>query len=253
MMKGSSGGFTALRRQLEQIAWVNKWPRIIQDWLYPPTCLLCGDPGDRGRDLCKPCADSLPRIMTACPRCAVPLASIESQLCGPCQTRPPVFDAAHAPLHYEEPVRHLVVSLKFGARYPSARLLGALLADSLASRANLPEVIIPVPLHPSRYRKRGFNQSTEIARVVSRRLAIPLDLHACRRVRATTAQSRLTARERRRNVRRAFACPSALPYRHVAIIDDVLTTGMTANEVARTLRRAGVEKIEVWACARTGH
>jgi ComF family protein len=253
MMKGVSGGFAALRRQLGRLGGANKWPRIIQNRLYPPTCLLCGDPGEWERDLCGPCADSLPYIVTACPRCAAPLDSFAGQLCDQCLKSPPVFDAAHAPLHYEEPVRHLVVSLKFGARYPSARLLGALLADSLEHRADTyPEVIIPVPLHASRYRKRGFNQSTEIARVVSRRLSLPLDLNACRRVRATTAQSNLTAKARRKNLHQAFACPNALPYRHVAILDDVLTTGTTANEVAKTLRQAGVEIIEVWACARTG-
>lgn len=253
MIKSVSGGFAALRRQLERLSGANKWSRIIQNWLYPPTCLLCGDPGERERDLCEACAASLPHILTACPRCAMPLELSKPQLCGQCQGNPPSFDAAHAALHYEEPVRHLVVSLKFGARYPSARLLGALLADSLENRASAyPEAIIPVPLHASRYRKRGFNQSIEIARVVSQRLNIPLDLKACRRIRATTAQSSLTARARRKNLHQAFACQSALPYRHVAILDDVLTTGTTANEVAKTLRQAGVEMVEVWACARAG-
>ena len=229
---------------------MNNWPVIILDWLYPPTCLLCGDPGHDRLDLCRPCAESLPYIEAACPRCALPLAAETPQLCGACQNTPPAFDAAHALFHYEEPARYLIRSLKFGARYPSGRLLGTLLAERLRDRAERPQALIPVPLHPGRYRERGFNQALEIARTVSRRLGIPLDLDACRRIRATPAQAQLSARERRKNLRRAFVARPNLAYRHVAILDDVVTTGTTVNELAKTLRRAGVERIEIWACAR---
>lgn len=242
-------------RQPRQDRIADKWPQIIQEWLFPPTCLLCGDPGDQGRDLCRPCAAALPYIAVACPRCARPLAAPPARLCGRCLRRLPLFDAAHAPLRYApaNEAGYLVQALKFHRHHPCARLLGELLADSLAGRAALPTVLLPVPLHPSRYRERGFNQSAEIARFVSRRLSIPLDLHACRRVRATTAQARLaSARERRQNLREAFAVDPGLGHRHVAIIDDVITSGATANELARSLGRAGVERIEVWACARTG-
>lgn len=255
MMIRAGWAVGAIRRQLEKVGAVNKWPRIIQDWLYPPTCLLCGDPGDGGLDLCRPCADSLPYVGIACPRCARPLSAPVPLLCGACQKKPPAFHASVALLEYDTqgPAGHLVKSLKFGARYPAARLLGTLLAERLHGRSDLPEAIIPVPLHESRYRKRGFNQAIEIARTVSRRLDIPLDLTACRRIRATVAQARLPAGERRGNLRKAFAARPGLVHRHVAILDDVVTTGTTVNEVARTLRWAGVEKIEVWACARTGH
>jgi ComF family protein len=231
---------------------VNNWPRIIQNWLYPPTCLLCDDPGQPGLDLCEPCARTLPYIAVACPRCAVPLAVSTPQVCGRCQKKSPVFDTAFAPLRYQEPVRHLIRSLKFGARYPAARLLGTLLAEALHDRPNRPEALIPVPLHRSRYRERGFNQAAEIARVVSRRLGIPLDLTSCTRIRTTPAQARLSAKERRENLRNAFAVRPGLNYRHVAILDDVVTTGTTADELAKVLRKAGAERIEVWACARTG-
>jgi ComF family protein len=229
---------------------VNNWPFIILDWLYPPTCLLCGDPGSDRLDLCKPCADSLPYLGVSCPRCALPLAAEAPQLCGACQRKPPAFDAAYALFHYEEPARYLIQSLKFGARYPSGRLLGTLLAERLQGRPDKPEAIIPVPLHPGRYRERGFNQALEIARVVSRRLKIPLDLGACRRLRATAAQAQLSAAERRKNLRRAFVARPGLLPRHVAILDDVVTTGTTVNELAKVLRRAGAERIEIWACAR---
>jgi ComF family protein len=232
---------------------MNKWAGIIQDWLYPPTCLLCGDPGYYGQDLCEPCLRSLPFLVVACPRCALPLAGPEPHLCGACQKKPPAFDAAFALFRYEEPVRHVVQSLKFGARYPAARLLGGLLGEALRSRGDYPEAILPVPLHGSRYRERGFNQAREIARGVSGLLDIPVDASACRRVRATAAQAMLPAKERRRNLRRAFEASAPLPYRHVAILDDVVTTGTTVNEMARALRRAGAERVEVWACSRAGH
>jgi ComF family protein len=231
---------------------VNNWPFIILDWLYPPTCLLCGDPGSDRLDLCKPCADSLPYLEVTCPRCALPLASSGPSLCGACQKKPPAFDAAFALFHYQEPIRHLIHALKFTARYAGARLLGALLAERLAGRNDLPEAIIPVPLHAGRYRERGFNQAIEIARTAARRLEIPLDLRACRRIRATAAQAQLPAKERRKNLRRAFAARPDLSHRHVAILDDVVTTGTTVNELAKVLRQAGAERIEIWACARAG-
>ncbi|BBL73369.1 ComF family protein [Methylomagnum ishizawai] len=242
-------------RQLGQGVGADRWPRIIQEWLYPPTCLLCGDPGGAGLDLCPACAADLPRIAVACPRCASLVAADAPRLCGRCQIRPPVYSAAHAPLLYDShnEVGFLVKGLKFARRQACARLLGTLLADSLAGRADPPEALIPVPLHPRRLRKRGFNQALEIARFVSARLEIPLAPDACRRVRDTAAQSSLgSAKQRRLNLREAFRAAPDLAYRHVAVIDDVLTTGTTATELARTLRRAGVEKVEVWTCARAG-
>lgn len=230
---------------------VDDWPRIIQNLLFPPTCLLCGDPGYAGRDLCRRCTDTLPYPEHACPVCGLPLAAPDPQPCGACQKQPPPFDRLIAALRYEEPARHLIQALKFRARYAHARLLGTLLAERVNNAPVRPEVIIPVPLHPARYRERTFNQSLEIARVVSRRTGIPLDYTACRRVRHTAAQTGLPAKERRRNIRKAFSVTTPLTYRHIAILDDVVTTAATVGELARTLRRAGADTITVWACART--
>jgi ComF family protein len=230
---------------------MNKWPRIIQNWLYPPTCLLCGDPGQDDMDLCAGCARSLPRIAGACRRCGIPLYGAVDEVCGDCQRHPPPFHQVRSAFLYREPVDHLICALKYGARYSCARLLGTLLAGQLADVGEKPDVILPVPLHSGRYRERGFNQSIEIARVVSRRLEIPLDFHACRRIRATVAQAGLRAKQRRQNLRGAFATRPGVAYRHVAILDDVMTTGTTARELTKTLLRAGVERVQVWTCART--
>lgn len=145
----------------------------------------------------------------------------------------------------------MVQSLKFSGRLELARSLAALLGEVLDPQS-LPQCLVPVPLHRRRLRARGFNQAAEIARHLARRTGVPLAQSLCFRCRPSVAQSSLPARARRRNVRGAFAAgnvPAGL--HHVAIVDDVVTTGATVLEVARTLRRAGIEEIEVWACART--
>lgn len=229
---------------------MNSWANIIQDWLFPPTCLLCQDPGTPGRDLCQRCADSLPYHHNACPRCGLALAGPIAGCCGHCQTHPPAFDATFALFRYEEPARHLIHALKFRANYPCARLLGQLMAEALSDLAERPGRLIPVPLHPKRYRERGFNQAAEIARGISRQLQIPVELNCCARTRATPPQTELPARERLRNLRKAFRIVTIPQASHVAIVDDVVTTGTTVNELAKVLRAAGIERIDVWACAR---
>lgn len=147
--------------------------------------------------------------------------------------------------------------MKFHARLNVAHLLGTLMADRLATAPTLdqgptPELLIPVPLHRSRLRERGFNQALELARPIARRLRIPIDFTSCRRIRATPAQALVAAKARRRNVKGAFEVAGKIQARHVALVDDVMTTGHTAGELAVTLRRAGIETVTVWPCARAG-
>lgn len=229
---------------------MNNWLTIIQRWLYPPTCVLCGDPGQDDLDLCGACRQSLPYRDVACRRCGEAVASERDLICGSCLRHPPHFDATVAAFDYGEPVRDLILGLKFHRRYPYGRLLGMLLADHLAGRGELPECIIPVPLHAARYRERGFNHAAEIAREVARQLHLPVDLTAARRIRLTQPQVGLEADERKRNLRGAFESRLKQPLHHVAILDDVVTTGATVGELARVLKQAGVARVEVWACAR---
>lgn len=227
------------------------WLNIIQDWLYPPTCLLCGAGGPPGRDLCVSCTQALPWIDSACERCGRALPAPADAPCGSCQVEPPAFDTCHAAFRYEEPVRHLIRSIKYGRRYAAGRLLGQLVAQRLGNLVPPPEVILPVPLHRDRHRERGFNQSVEIARHLSRSFRIPLDLHAVIRHRPTLPQVRLQADQRAQNVCGAFSLRQPIPARHVAVFDDVVTTGATVGAIAELLRRQGVERIDVWAVART--
>jgi ComF family protein len=236
---------------------MNIWARLGQHLLGPAPCPLCGAPVHGPAGLCPGCLRDLPWLLTACARCAAPLAGPPGSagLCGRCLRHPPRYDAAFAALHYQAPVDRLVTGLKFHGQLPLARVLGGLLAERLAAHLAArddppPALLLPVPLHPTRLRRRGFNQALEMAREVAARLDLPVDHQACRRIRPTAPQTDLPAGERRRNVRNAFAAPSPLPARHVAILDDVVTTGHTVDEVTRALQRAGAQRVEVWALAR---
>ena len=228
---------------------VNKWLEGANRWLFPPVCSLCGSPGEGGRDLCRGCAGDLPLVEVACLRCGAPLPM--AGVCGRCQRRPPAFDRAVAVCHYQPPLDALIKRLKFNGDLHLARLLGELLADRLSGElSTVPEAIVPVPLHSRRLRERGFNQALELARPIARRLRLALDWRHVVRHRATDPQSDLPAKLRSRNIRGAFAVQPGFSAQSVAIVDDVMTTGHTANELAATLRRAGVADISVWVCAR---
>lgn len=231
---------------------VNNWLNIIQDCLFPPTCLLCGNSGHHSRDLCQACYNSLPYNHFCCYRCGENLETTNPVplLCGKCQQQLPAYDETKAPFLYQGSIRHLIHNLKFNARFENARLMGALLAEKLLESSELPDCIVPVPLHPSRYRERGFNQSIEIGRTISKNLNIPLDLSSCRRVRNTRHQTNLPAKQRMNNMKNAFSVVKPLSAGHVAILDDVMTTGTTVNELAKTIARTGVVRIDVWICGR---
>ncbi len=226
---------------------------MVQQWLYPFTCVLCGRAGAGQRDLCAGCTADLPRPSIACVRCAGPLAATAGPdpVCGSCLRNPPPYVRSLAALAYAPPVDHLVKELKFDGRLARARLLGSLLAEYLEGcGVQGCQRIVPVPLHPSRLRERGFNQALELARPVARRLGLPIDTRSCVRLRDTAAQSSLTHRQRRSNVRGAFAVQRRMAPERVAIVDDVVTTGHTAGELARALLRGGASEVEVWTLAR---
>jgi len=218
-------------------------------WLLAPRCLLCAEPGAEGRDLCRRCTEALPWNRSACARCGLPLP-VPAAACGACLVQPPPFAATTAAFVYAFPVDRLLPRLKFHADLAA----GAVLADVMASafaNADRPEVLVPVPLHRSRLRQRGYDQALELARPLARSLGLPLRTDLLRRIRATDAQSELDARHRRVNLRGAFACalPREMP-KHVALFDDVMTTGATVSEAAAALRAAGVLRVDVWVLAR---
>lgn len=232
---------------------VNVEINLLQRVLFASTCVLCAGDGQAHLDLCAACASDLPRTQHACRRCGESLAGDSAvDVCGSCLRKPPRFHSAHCAYRYSYPIDHLIRALKYHDRLVHGRVLGDLLAHSLQSNRSLawPEVLIPVPLAESRYRERGFNQAIEIATRLQEQLNIPMRGDVLMRTRVTGEQAGLDRTARRRNVRKAFALRVPLQAKHVAIVDDVVTTGSTANEIARVLKRGGATCIEVWAVAR---
>jgi ComF family protein len=216
--------------------------------------VLCSDPSDCDRDLCSACTAALPTIKHACSYCALPLIDVDATVCGVCLRKQPAFDHTIALCYYQQPLEKFISQLKFHRRLEYAKVLGSLLAERLTTfyeNKTLPECIIPMPLHRKRLQERGYNQALEIARPIAKRLKLPLNTKHCQRIRATKAQSSLPAHQRRANIFQAFDIAKTLRARHVAIIDDVVTTGSTVAELSQALREVGVEKIDIWCCART--
>ncbi|MDH5611974.1 MAG: ComF family protein [Gammaproteobacteria bacterium] len=223
--------------------------------LFPTRCLMCGRSGQGGADLCEYCHQQLPFNQTACSHCALPLppGTSDNAVCGRCQKKPPYYNEAFSLFSYEQPVIWLIQQLKFNEKLVHARLLGQLLAASACIEhigAGEEVCILPVPLYKKRLRQRGFNQSIELARALSKKTGWPMDLQRVVRIRDTSAQTGLDAKARRKNIRGAFAVVEPLPQKHVVIVDDVVTTGSTANELSRVLKKSGVKKITVLSLAR---
>lgn len=220
--------------------------------LFPARCVLCLDPGQPPSfDLCGACEDDLPRDLPACTGCAACLPQADAFLCADCLQRPRDFDAAFAAYRYEHPVDWLVRRAKYGGDIATARVLGTLLGRRLrAGHVLHVEALLPVPLHRGREARRGFNQAIEIAQAAAREVGLPVVCDTGRRWRDTAGQAGLDAAGRRANVRGAFDLVRPLRHRRLAIVDDVLTTGSTAEELARVLKAAGAEWVEVWAVAR---
>lgn len=209
-------------------------------------CLLCGD--DSPTLLCTPCARELPAVTSgACPRCGLPV--LQNIICGHCLKTPPFFDATCAAFRYIYPINKLIQSFKYGHRLALAPYFGAHLAALVRHRV-VADVIIPLPLHLDRLKERGFNQAMELARPIAESLEIPLLPHLCQRTRNTGTQAGLPWKERRKNVLHAFHCGTPLDGKNILLVDDVMTTGASLNECARTLRLQGAKHITVLVVAR---
>ncbi|MFQ5642891.1 MAG: ComF family protein [Thiogranum sp.] len=231
---------------------VYNWTEILRLSLFPPVCRLCLAPTGRNGALCTACREELPWLTRACTGCAMPLpAETQATRCPRCQKTPPPLDRCQALFGYMAPVDQWIQQMKFRQDLAAAHLLGELLAQQApVYDRNRPVNLLPVPLHPGRLRARGYNQSLEIARPLARR-GYPLTPAVCRKHRATAAQSDLPARQRRRNVRGAFSVTGPVQGQHFLLLDDVLTTGATLNELARTLKNAGAKRVEARVIART--
>lgn len=250
--------FSGLRQLSQQLA--ARLPSIV-----PSSCALCGVTADTA--LCPGCESQFDSCnVPRCARCAARLPvmsgiamSAPSIECGECLNKPPAFDATIVVVDYAPPLDQLVLALKFAGRLALAPLFARMLRDALlharSDQVALPTMLTAVPLGANRLAERGFNQALEIAKPLSRTLGIGLDAHLVARSRNTHAQALLHPDDRRKNLRGAFVVPPAAIDRvrgqHIGVVDDVITTGETLNELAATLKRFGASRVTNLVFART--
>lgn len=217
-------------------------------WLFALHCMVCGEAGQDGRDLCRACHTILPWQGPACLRCALPLPSPGT--CGACLQHPPPLTETHAVFDYAFPLDRLLPRLKFHRDFASGRVLAQAMAAHCAQLSQ-PDALLPLPLHRERLRRRGYDQALELTRPLAQSLNLPLATGLLERSKSTSAQSRLDADARKRNLRGAFrVIPGATLPAHIVLVDDVMTTGATLDAAARVLLAAGVKRVDAWVCAR---
>ncbi|MDX1724019.1 MAG: ComF family protein [Pseudomonas sp.] len=229
----------------------------VYNWLKnKQACLLCDEPADSAHSLCDSCESELPWLGARCQVCALPLPHA-GLTCGGCLRRPPRFDRVEAPWRYAFPIDSLITRFKHQAKWPLGRLLGELLSQHLQHAFDeglaKPDLLLPVPLAERRQRQRGFNQAALLAQWLSEQLQLPVQQHWLQRLIDTPAQQQLDAATRKRNLRRAFALApgSQVGDLHLVLVDDVLTTGATAESLARLLKQAGAARVDIYCLART--
>lgn len=220
------------------------------------SCLLCDEPAEAEMPICVACEAEMPWLGEHCQTCALPLPEA-GLTCDGCLLEPPAYEQVAVPWRYDFPVDSLITRFKHNAKWPFGHLLADVLSQYLQHRFDedlpRPDALLPVPLAARRLRQRGFNQAAMLARWLSRQLDLPCEENVVHRIQDTSAQQDLDAKARKRNLRNAFALTSDanVKGRHLALVDDVLTTGATAQALARLLMNAGAARVDVYCLART--
>jgi ComF family protein len=226
--------------------------RFVLDFALPPRCAGCGTIVGQVHSFCADCWANIHFLgESGCTTCGLPLEATEADHCGVCLARPPRIARTRAAVAYDDLSRSLAIRLKYGRKVAIARTMARYMAPLVAS-SDGDSILVPVPLHRSRLWQRGFNQSALVARELSRRLKLKSDVLALRRVKRTPPLKGMSPNQRRRTVSGAFrvADKAAVKGKTVILIDDVLTTGSTAEACARTLQRAGAARVELISWAR---
>jgi ComF family protein len=235
------------------------WWHALADFFFPPRCPFCGDRTQEefSAGICFSCFAQIRKTTHPhCPRCGVSFASDTGQdhLCSDCLPGTGYFTKARAVAHYEGIMPEIISRYKYRGDSRLAKSLGDLLAGYEDPDFSFRDyrLVVPVPLHFRRLRQRGFNQSLLLARRLSRKYCLPLDFTTLRRIRATVPQTELSAAERRKNIRGAFAVFQAQAVREkdILLVDDVFTTGATVEECARVLLKAGANRVDILTLAR---
>jgi len=236
---------------------LDAWPLALVRRLLPCSCALCGGAGEAA--VCAPCAAHyLGGAGARCRCCGNPVSRADALTpCAACQTERPSYDATIAAADYAAPIDGVVLQLKFGGVLALAPWCAGAIRTAILAQSGfeLPNLLCPVPLGPGRLAERGFNQALEIARPLSLALGIPLKARLAIRALDTRAQSSVAPDERKRNIRNAFiVAPDALDLvrgQHIGIVDDVMTSGHTLNELAGTFKRFGAARVSNLVFART--
>lgn len=241
--------------------------RNFSFYLFPGYCILCGIHSARPLDLCLSCEEDLPVNLPCCQHCAAPLSA--HRPCGGCITNNPPFERCIAPLRYEFPINKLISSFKYSGQLNRGAVLAHLLLQQISekyqtinqpfevnqsritNRLELPDLIIPVPLHWRRQFVRGFNQSQWLAKLLGNRLNINVSNGLLTRQKYTPPQQGLTQKQRKKNLKGAFRINHRVDGKHIALVDDVVTTGSTVSELSLLLKKAGAAQVEIWCLART--
>lgn len=221
-------------------------------------CVLCGAVVSRSISLCHDCENDLVKIRHCCSKCGIPLlekghTGNPNSVCGQCGQNPPAFDYTVSLYQYVSPLDYLISQLKFNQQLSYAAIMAHLLNHHFSESVHpqgLPDAIIPTPLHKSRLVTRGFNQSLEICKLTAKNLQLEILLNTVIRTKNTQSQTDLNAKQRQKNVRNCFELLEKPKCSHIVIVDDVVTTGSTTNELAKLLKKSGVKMVGVWSIAR---
>lgn len=230
-------------------ALLKKFAHIV----FPHRCLLCELNGEKL--ICNNCFETLPQFKSSCKQCGLMSDSgNDKTICGQCIANSPPFENTFSLFEYAAPISSLIWQLKFHGNLSIAQLFAHYWIDFIPqfyAANSLPDLIVPVPLHHARLKERGFNQALEITKPIGKYFHIPVDTRSCIRIKHTQPQSSLIASKRKNNLKNAFGLSYPVTVKHIAILDDVMTTGNTVTEVAHLFKKVGVEKIDIWCCART--
>ncbi len=226
----------------------------VLNFFFPPTCSICKITSDTSINLCSNCKNNMKINSCCCDICGEPLSNNTQDkiICGKCLNLTPYFDHVFSPFIYENNISQIIQQLKYGRKLANSHILAEVFLSELRNATEImPEALIPVPIHKSKIKKRGYNQSIEIFHHVAKQLHIPFEKTCCQKIKNTDSQSTLSAKERQNNIKNSFKIIKPVNYKHVAIVDDVITTGATANELSRLIKQHGVARVDIWACARS--
>lgn len=226
-----------------------KLASIARRFTIPTVCVLCHHHHFKPMSICDTCAPLFPRLENPCQYCSRPLPNNDFLVCGECLRKKPAFDRVITGYRFEEPLRTLLHEFKYMNALHLRPFLVQLMLRAFDAQAGLADCIMPIPLHTQRIQQRGFNQAAELAKLLAKKLTIPYDATICKKITNTSPQVGLNAEERRKNLRHSFTA-NASSYNYVLLVDDLITTGSTANEMAKVLKKQGVKRVDVWCCAR---